>query len=397
METVEFLLKFCLILLSAKVLAEGFSFAGLPAVIGEVFAGIIIGPSILGLIGAQDVFVLLANIGLLFLLFNVGIETDVRRLFSVGGQSALVAVTGVALPLVIGYAASRYFFGLPGIVSMFIGGTLVATSIGITVRVLRDLGLQRTHVAQVVLGAAIMDDVIGVAVLAVLMEYQSEGIQVLPSLRVLAFITLFLLAAPSLGPPLRKGLARLDSFAKTPGIVLIAVVSFLFITSAIAHKLGAPEIIGAFGAGIALAGEPLFGKKRERTEEGAASLEKVEKSIGPIGELFIPVFFVMVGVSIDLNQIDFGSSSFWTFAIVLTFIAFITKLASGVWVKGDIWVKASAGAAMVPRGEVGLVFALAGLKQGIFDAPMYASVVFVVAATTLLAPFLIKAAAKRHE
>ena len=201
METVEFLLKFCLILLSAKVLAEGFSFAGLPAVIGEVFAGIIIGPSILGLIGPQDqIFVLLASVGLLFLLFNVGLETDVRRLFSVGGQSFLVAVTGVTLPLITAYAACRYFFGLPGIVSMFIGGTLVATSIGLTVRVLRDLGLHRTHAAQVVLGAAIMDDVIGVAVLAVLMGYRlGGGIQVLPSIKILVFITVFLLAAPSLG------------------------------------------------------------------------------------------------------------------------------------------------------------------------------------------------------
>ncbi|MHB8174701.1 MAG: cation:proton antiporter, partial [Nitrospirota bacterium] len=171
METVDFFLKLTLILVSARVMAELFAFIKLPAVIGEVLAGVIIGPGALGLIHAGGIFDLLGNIGVILLLFQVGMDTDAGKLLAVGGQSALVAVTGVALPFVAAYLVSEHIFGISTNGSLFVGGTLVATSIGITLRVLKDIGADRGLVAQVVLGAAVMDDVIGVVVLALLIQY----------------------------------------------------------------------------------------------------------------------------------------------------------------------------------------------------------------------------------
>ena len=392
MEIVEFFLKFALVLVSAKAMAEVFARAGLPGVIGEVLAGVVVGPSVFGVIGQEPTFLLLANIGAIFLLFHVGLETDVGMLLSVGGQASLVAVTGVLLPFAAAFAACYYLFGMPGTASAFAAGTLVATSIGITLRVLKDLGRGRGAVAQVVLGAAVLDDIIGVAVLAVLMEFVEAGrVEVLSSLKVMGLIVLVLALAPALGPVLRRALEWLDRFSKTSGAVSTTVVAFMLAMSALTHSFGAPEIIGAFAAGLALTGSPAAfrggGRKHGPPE---MRIKEVERDLAPIGELFMPFFFVMVGVSMDLRLVDFSSGRFWSFAGILTAIAVLTKLASGVWAKGPPERKLAVGMAMVPRGEVGLVFAQAGLARGVFDLPAYAAVVFVVALTTLLGPVLLK-------
>lgn len=391
MEVSEFFLKLLLILLCAKFFAEVFAFMRLPSVLGEVIAGIIIGPSLLGIIVPDATFYLLAEIGILLLLFEVGLETDVGQLVKVGIQSSLVAATGVLLPAFAGFWISSYVFNLPFVVSLFIGGTLVATSIGITVRVLVDLRKHQTNTAKIVLGAAVLDDVVGVVILAVLYDFAVKGeINIINTAKVLGFITIFLLIAPIITKLFVPLISRLSSSSRTKGVIPTVIVSIILGLAVISHEVGAPEILGSFAAGIALARRfflPLGATIDHYSHDLA---EKIEVNMKPIIDLFVPVFFVVVGASINLKVIDFTSSAFWQIAGLLTAGAIIAKMLSGVWVKGGLRAKFSTGIAMVPRGEVGLIFAEVGKKGGIFDDTIYAVIVFVVALTTLFAPLLLR-------
>lgn len=398
MEVSEFFLKLLTILITAKLFAEVFAFLRLPSVLGEVIAGIIIGPSLLGIIVPDATFYLLAEIGILLLLFEVGLETDVGQLVKVGIQSSLVAATGVLLPAVVGFWISSHIFNLPFLVSLFIGGTLVATSIGITVRVLVDLKKHQTKTAKIVLGAAVLDDVVGVVILALLYDFAVKGeINIINTAKVLGFIAIFLLIAPVITKLFVPLISRLSSSSRTKGMVPTVIVSIILMLAVISHKVGAPEILGSFAAGIALARRfflPL-GATIDHYSHGLA--EKIEENMKPIIDLFVPVFFVVVGASINLKVIDFTSSAFWQIAGLLTAGAIIAKMLSGVWVKGGLRAKLSTGIAMVPRGEVGLIFAEVGKKGGIFDDTIYAVIVFVVALTTLFAPLLLRFVMRREE
>ena len=391
MEASDFFLKLLVIIISAKFFAEVFTYLNLPSVLGEVIAGIIIGPSLFGFIQPDETFHLLAEIGILLLLFEVGLETDVGQIIKVGVQSTLVAVTGVAAPFFLGFWLAHYIFDMALIPSLFVGGTLVATSIGITVRVLSDLKKQNTRVSKIVLGAAVLDDVIGVVILAVLYDFAVKGtVSIADTARILSFITAFLLLAPIIAKLFVPTLAKLSSISKTKGMVPTLIVSMILGMAIISHKVGAPEILGSFAAGIALARRfflPLGATIEHYSHELA---EKIEEGMKPIIELFVPIFFVMVGVSINLRVIDTGSSAFWNFAIMLTVVAIIGKLVSGLWVGGGWNKKISTGIAMIPRGEVGLIFAEVGRRSKIFDDSIYAVIVFVVAFTTLLAPLALK-------
>ncbi|WP_333655315.1 cation:proton antiporter [Dissulfurispira sp.] len=391
MEVSEFFLKLLAILLSAKLFAEVFAFLRLPSVLGEVIAGIIIGPSLLGIIVPDATFYLLAEIGILLLLFEVGLETDVGQLVKVGIQSSLVAATGVMLPAFAGFWISSYVFNLPFVTSLFIGGTLVATSIGITVRVLVDLRKHQTKTAKIVLGAAVLDDVVGVVILAVLYDFAVKGeINVINTAKVLGFITVFLLIAPVIIKLFVPLISKLSSGSRTKGMIPTIIVSLILGLAVISHGVGAPEILGSFAAGIALARRfflPLGATIDHYSHDLA---EKIEVNMKPIIDLFVPVFFVIVGASINLKVIDFTSVTFWQTAGFLTIGAIIAKMLSGVWVKGGLRTKLSTGIAMVPRGEVGLIFAEVGKKGGIFDDTIYAVIVFVVALTTLFAPLLLR-------
>lgn len=197
MEVSEFFLKLLVIIISAKFFAEIFAHLHLPSVLGEVVAGIVVGPSLLGFIEPDATFHLLAEIGILLLLFEVGLETDVRQILKVGGQSTLVALTGILAPALLGFSVSRYGFDMPLIPSLFIGGTLVATSIGITVRVLADIGKQNSKTAKIVLGAAVLDDIVGVVILAILYDFAVKGsVSIIDTVKIVVFIILFLLFAP---------------------------------------------------------------------------------------------------------------------------------------------------------------------------------------------------------
>jgi Kef-type K+ transport system membrane component KefB len=391
MEVSDFFLKFLVILISAKLFAEVFIRLGIPSVLGEVLAGLVIGPSLLGLVAPEATLRLIAEIGILLLLFEVGLETDVGELVKEGMRSTLVAVTGVVVPGALGYWVSRHWFDMATIPALFVGGTIVATSIGITVRVLKDLNSHLTRMARIVLGAAVLDDVIGVVVLAVLYDFAVQGSVSIPAtLRILAFIVAFLLLAPVLAKLLVPVLAKLASSGRTKGMVPTLIVSLILALAVVSHKVGAPEILGSFAAGVALARRfflPL-GASIDRYSRQLA--ERIEGSITPIIDLFVPVFFVMVGVSIDLRAIDMTSPAFWRFAGVLTIVAVLSKVASGIWAPGGLREKLSTGVAMVPRGEVGLIFAEVGKRSQIFDDETYAGTVFVVALTTLLAPLAMR-------
>ncbi|TLD40428.1 MAG: putative Na(+)/H(+) antiporter [Candidatus Jettenia ecosi] len=398
MEVSEFFLKFLVILVSAKFFAEIFAFLRLPAVLGEVVAGIIIGPSLLGVIQVDATLYLLAEIGILLLLFEVGLETDVGQVVKVGVQSFLVAITGVVAPAVAGFWISKYIFHLPLLVSLFIGGTIVATSIGITIRVLVDIKKHQTKTAKIVLGAAVLDDIIGVVILAILYDFAVKGeVRVMDVSKVLGFIAVFLLLAPVITKLLVPLISKLSSGSKTNGMIPTIIISLILVLAIISHKIGAPGILGSFAAGIALARRfflPL-GSTIDHYSHGMA--EKIEKHMKPIIDLFVPVFFVVVGASMNLKVIDFTSVTFWQMAGLLTIIAIVTKMISGLWVKGGLKTKLSTGLAMIPRGEVGLIFAEVGKKSGIFDDLIYAIIVFIVALTTLFAPILLRFFMKGEE
>ncbi len=391
MEVSEFFLKLLVILLSAKLFAEIFSRLSIPSVLGEVVAGLIIGPSVLGFVSPEATLHLIAEIGILLLLFEVGLETDVGQLVKEGVRSTLVAVTGVAVPAALGFWVSYSWFGMSLIPSLFVGGTIVATSIGITVRVLKDLNRHNTRMARIVLGAAVLDDVIGVVVLAVLYDFAVKGTVSIPAtMRILVFICAFLLLAPVLAKLFVPLMAKLASSGRTKGMLPTLIISLILGLAVISHKVGAPEILGSFAAGIALARRFFLPLGASIDHYSRQLAEKIEESMTPIIDLFVPVFFVMVGVSINLRAIDMSSASFWAFAGTLAAVAVVSKMVSGIWAQGGFREKLSTGIAMVPRGEVGLIFAEVGKRSRIFDDAAYAVVVFVVALTTLFAPLAMR-------
>ncbi len=391
MEVSEFLLKLLIILLAAKLFAEVFSRLSIPSVLGEVVAGLIIGPSALGFVTTDATFHLIAEIGILLLLFEVGLETDVGQLVKEGFRSTLVAVTGVVVPGAIGFWVSNHWFGMAMIPSLFAGGTIVATSIGITVRVLKDLNRHNTRMARIVLGAAVLDDVIGVVILAVLYDFAVKGTVSIPgTIRILVFIMAFLLLAPVLAKLFVPLIARAATSSRTKGMIPTIIVSLILGMAVLSHGVGAPEILGSFAAGIALARRFFLPLGASIDHYSRQLAEKIEESLTPIIDLFVPVFFVMVGVSINLRAIDMTSNAFWGFTTVLLIAAVLAKMASGIWAPGSLRDKLSTGVAMVPRGEVGLIFADIGKRSNIFDNAAYAAVVFVVALTTLLAPLAMR-------
>lgn len=391
MEASDFFLKLLLLLLCAKVFAEVFAYLKLPSVIGEVIAGIVIGPSVLGIIAPDETFYLLAEIGILLLLFEVGLETDVGKVIKVGGQASMVALTGIVAPALLGFWITYDVFQLELIPALFISGCLVATSIGITVRVLADLGKQNTKFSRIVIGAAVIDDIVGVVILALLYDLVVKGqISVIGTSKLVLFIAVFLLIAPILAKLLVPLIAKFSTISRTKGLIPTIVISMILGLAVVSHEIGAPEMLGSFAAGIALARRFFLPLGAEIEHYGHSIASRIEEDMKPIIDLFVPIFFVMVGVSLNFKVIDFSSVEFWSFAGVLSAVAIMGKLVSGVFVKGNLNEKVSTGLAMVPRGEVGLIFAEVGKRSGAFDDTVYAVIVFMVALTTLLAPLALR-------
>ncbi len=390
MEVHTFLLQIVLILISARIMGEMASYLKVPSVIGELVAGIIIGPSMLNWVGLTNPIYLLAEIGIILLLFEVGIETDLRRLSSSGVKALSVAIGGVVLPFVLGFCVAHYLFDLTLLISLFIGCTLTATSIGITLRVLRDLDEQNSNEAQIIVGAAVLDDIIGIILLSMLYEFSIAGeINVWNIVRVLFFMMLFFLLAPLAAKLVTIVIKRWDEKSQIPGLLPTTIISLVLFFSWLAHQLGAPELLGGFAAGLALSRQFFFPFSTFQRSHDFS--ERVEEKMRPIVHLFTPIFFVTIGLSIDLKDVDWNSPFIWALGGALLVAAVLGKLCSGFILKNTKWIaKWIVGIAMIPRGEVGLIFANVGLTVGVFKNDIYTTLVLVIVVTTLLAPFSLR-------
>jgi Kef-type K+ transport system membrane component KefB len=390
MEAHTFFLVLLAILLAARILGELAARLHAPPVIGELAAGVLLGPSLLGWIEPDQIIRLLAEIGIILLLFEVGLETDIMRLVRTGVRSTLVAAAGVILPAAFGYFAARQLFGLEILPALFVAGTLTATSIGITVRVLTDLKRHQSPEANVVLGAAVLDDVIGVILLAFLYEFsRGGGISLVNTGRVALFIALFMLLAPFAARLMADVIKRFERRSQIPGMIPTAVVSLVLFFAWLAHAVGAPELLGGFAAGLALS-RRFFLPMGMAVRTDPEFAHRMEIQLRPIVHLFTPIFFVTVGLSLNFRAIDWGSAFIWAFSGTLFLLAWLGKLLAGFVIRAGVHERVAIGLAMVPRGEVGLIFAELGRASGIFDAQVYAAMVIVIALTTLLPPFVMK-------
>lgn len=391
MEAHTFLIQLVLILFSARLFGEVAAYFQIPSVIGELAAGIIIGPSVLGLIEISNPIHLLAQIGIILLLFEVGIETDIGHLTSAGIKALIVAVGGVIFPFVLGLFISYYLFNFSLLASLFIASTLTATSIGITLRVLRDLKKQNSHEAQIIIGAAVLDDIIGIVLLAMLYEFSVSGeINLWNTGKVLVFIILFFLISPVLAKVVSQTIKKWDEKSDIPGLLPTTIVSLILLFAWGAHSLGAPELLGGFAAGLALSRQFFFPFAAFLHESKEFS-HRVEKQMKPIIHLFTPIFFVAIGLSLNLKTINWGSMYIWVLTGSLALAAILGKLLSAFFLKGESRImKFIIGTAMSPRGEVGLIFANVGLTVGVLQDDIYAAIILVITITTLVAPFSLR-------
>lgn len=396
MDLHHFFLFLAIILIAARLLSETVARFGIPSVIGELLAGLLIGPSLLGWVSPDITMKLLAEIGIILLLFEVGMDTDLSRLARSGSKPVVVALTGFILPFALGYGTSTWIFALPEMTALFIGGTLTATSIGITVRVLEDLGKRQSDEAQIVVGAAVLDDILGVLVLAFM--YQS-AVEQQVSLNALSevglYILLFMVLAPLAAKLASIAIDRLDQHAATPGLLLTMALSLILLFSWLAHWVGAPEIMGGFAAGLAFSQH--FGFRLWMGKAPAIQFKpsprlshRLEEQMRPLIHTFTPMFFVMVGVSLNLNLIDWSSPFIWELAVALLLVAFFGKIAAGFVIRESRHNQIAIGLSMIPRGEVGLIFAQLGFGQGILNGELYAALLIVIALTTMSPPFLLK-------
>lgn len=391
MESHVFLIQLVLILFSARLVGEIAAYFQAPSVIGELLAGVIIGPSLLGWIEISPQIHLLAQIGIILLLFEVGIETDISRLTSAGLKALVVAIAGVVFPLVLGFSVSYYVFEFSLLASLFIGCTLTATSIGITLRVLRDLNKHNSPESQVIIGAAVLDDIIGIIFLAMLFEFSVSGdVNLWNAGKVIVFILIFFLISPLAAKAISQIIKKWNEKSSIPGLLPTTIVSLILLFAWIAHYLGAPELLGGFAAGLALSKKfvfpfaPSFNKSQEFTH-------RVEEEMKPIVNLFTPIFFVSIGLSLDLKNVEWGSTFVWVLSLSLIVVAIIGKLASGFCLRKESFMtKLIIGTAMIPRGEVGLIFANIGLTSGVLKSDVYTCLILVIAVTTLAAPFLLR-------
>jgi Kef-type K+ transport system membrane component KefB len=380
------LLQLFILILFAKIAAIIFEFIHLPPVIGEIIAGIIIGNTFLfdflQLATNIEVLSVLAELGIIFLLFAIGLETPFSELRKVGGTAVLVAVLGVIFPFIFGYILIAYS-GFPQIEALFIGAAMTATSIGITARVIKDMNLMNSIESKVIIGAAVIDDILGLVVLAVISGIASGGaLDILDTVIVAALAVLFVVAVVFVGegllPRIRKRSPKFKTLPQPVGLrrkisPLAVALIVCFGLSALASYVGLAAIVGAFLAGM------VFAEFKDLLPVG----EKFEA----INEFLVPFFFLYIGISVDLST--FGGVLILT--LLITFIAIATKFigcglgAYRLGAKSAVIV----GVGMAPRGEVGLIIASVGLTMGSISSDMFSVVVFMSLLTTLVAPPLL--------
>ena len=390
METSTVILQVAVILISARIMGELAAYLRAPAVIGEIVAGIILGPTLLGFVEPQGLIWILAEIGIILLLFQVGLETDIGELASAGMKSIVVAIAGFVLPFGGCFALSYYWFELDFLVSSLIAGTMTATSIGITMRTLSDLGREHSREGHIILGAAVLDDILGVLLLAILFNFVSSGsVNLVSTAKILLFMTVFFMIAPTVAKTISYVISRWESVSEIPGIVPTTIVSLVLFLAWLSHALGIPELLGGFATGLALS-RRFFIPLGAALKADPDYSNHVHEQMKPIIQLFTPIFFVTVGLSLDLSSLDWSSIFFWTFSISLAAMAILSKIVGALLVNEKFARRVIIGMSMVPRGEVGLVFAELGRHTGLFNQEIYATIVIVIAYTTLFTPFWLR-------
>jgi Na+:H+ antiporter len=377
---VHLLLVLAAALLTTRALSALAEKVGQPAILGELVGGILLGASALGILDPNDPPIhMLSQLGLLILLFEIGLATDLRALAKVGGTATVIAVVGVVLPFVFGFAALTAM-GVSGVGAIVCAAALTATSIGISTRVLAELGFLQTKEGRVVLGAAVLDDIIGLVILSVIASFAAgAAITTTGILRTSAlafgFVVITLFVGGFVVPPLFRAAKRLRS----PTTIAVLGLTFAFALAALAGLLGSAIIVGAFVAGVLL--------------NGIQQRDEILGFAAPVGSLLTPIFFASVGASVDLRALVEPRTLLIT--VVLLAAGGVGKLIAAYvpfWFKGN---KALIGTAMLPRGEVELIVAQTGLAIGALDASLFGAITLMVLLTTLLSPPLIQAVARR--
>jgi Kef-type K+ transport system membrane component KefB len=397
------LLALAFAIVCAKLAGELVERLGQPAVLGELIVGILAGNTALfggpdlSALASSETLTAMAELGAVLLLFRVGLESTTKEMMAVGGRAALVAVVGVVTPMLLGFGVGELMRPQePWMLHAFLGAMLAATSVGITARVLKDAGALRAPFARIILGAAVIDDVLGLVVLAVvsgIITAAASGAALSAGsvVSIVAKALLFLIGALLIGSLISPRLFRSALALRSRGVVLALSLGLCFFLSFVALKAGLAPIVGAFAAGLVLE-EVHF---KDHVQRGEPPLHE---SLEPLTALLVPVFFIRMGMLVDLRS--FASASVLGFALLLTAAAIVGKLACGlVAPKGVSGL--TLGLGMMPRGEVGLIFAGIGARliladRPVVDAGTYAAAVFMVVATTMLTPPLLLWSLKRR-
>jgi Kef-type K+ transport system membrane component KefB len=362
--------------LAAKILAELFERLRQPAVAGEILAGVLIGPSVLALAAPSEITDLLAEIGVIFLLFTVGLETKPASIFKVGKQAAIVAVLGVVAPLFFGWLLMKAW-GSSGIEALFVGTAMVATSVGITARVLSGMGLLDAPTARIILGAAVIDDILGLLVLAMVSSAAAGSVNYLEILTTAGLAIGFTAFVALVGAPVVTRVApKVEQLRSGQGTFIFGLVLCLGLSVA-ASFIGVAAIIGAFLAGMTLA-------------EVAENTPKMHRQMSGVTEFLVPFFLVNIGMKLSLEV--FRSSSVILLCVLITLVAIATKLLGCGLGALNLGTRRAAqvGIGMVPRGEVGIIVAQIGLSLAVIGPEIYGVVLFMAVATTVIAPPFLK-------
>jgi Kef-type K+ transport system membrane component KefB len=375
MDVTDVLLDILIVLVAAKVAAELAERVNVPAVVGEIVAGMIIGPSVLSLVGTEHTLEVLGELGVILLLLGVGMEMDLGELGAVGRASVSVAVVGVAVPMLGGYGVAAAL-GYDSNQSLFMGAALAATSVGITARVFSDLRALATVEARTVLGAAVADDVLGLVILTVVVRLVSEGSVSVGDVAVIVLVAVgFLVITAVLGSRFAPSLFQfVDRAAKSAGTLVALALAFTLAFAELADAAKLAPIVGAFVAGLALS--------------RSSAKERIQRELAPVGHLFIPVFFLGIGINVQVES--FVNPDVLGIAAGLLVVAVVGKVVAAVGAAGAPGDKWLIGLGMIPRGEVGLIFATIGLDEGILGEKLYASLLLVVLVTTLMTPPLLR-------
>lgn len=413
------LLSLVVVYIASKLGGELSKLLDLPPVLGELVAGVVVGTSALHLImfpesGAtaadsqlmgllqwisgltpetvasvfqsqSEVISVLAEIGVIILLFEIGLESDLQELQKVGYQAAIVAVVGVAAPFAAGTAGLMLLFNVPTIPAIFAGAALTATSIGITSKVLSEIGQLKSAEGQIIVGAAVIDDVLGIIVLAVVASLAKTGeVDVLNVVYLIISATGFLLGAIFLGKFFNTSFVAISDKLQTRGNLVIPAITFAFLMAFFANVIHLEAILGAFAAGLVL----------DETDKR----KELDQQIMPIADILVPIFFVTVGAKADLgvlNPLIPENREGLVIAVFLIAVAIVGKLVTGWTTFGQPQLNRLAiGIGMIPRGEVGLVFAGIGSASGVLSKPLEAAIIIMVIATTFLAPPFLRLAFK---